>query len=158
MPLYILTTFTLENGQLLLNTSGNDKAKLAPNQLILTDTNGTSAQMSVISNFLYSDTALQSKGFSVADSSNSQKGAFFLTGTGKSKLDSDIITATETISATGDISTSGDIRASGDISTSTGHVIADTVNVNTLKINNISYVPTAITINGTSYTIPVSVI
>ena len=155
---------TLENGQLLLNTSGNDKAKLAPNQLILTDTNGTSAQMSVISNFLYSDTALQSKGFSVADSSNSQKGAFFLTGTGKSKLDSDIITATETISAGGNLTVggtatvTGDISASGDISTSTGHVIADTVNVNTLKINNISYVPTAITINGTSYTIPVSVI
>lgn len=155
---------TLENGQLLLNTSGNDKAKLAPNQLILTDTNGTSAQVSVVSNYLYANRAYQSKGFSVADSNNSQKGAFFLTGTGKSKLDSDIITATETISAGGNLTVggtatvTGDISASGDISTSTGHVIADTVNVNTLKINNISYVPTAITINGTSYTIPVSVI
>ena len=128
----------LENGQLLLNTSGNDKAKLAPNQLILTDTNGTSAQMSVISNFLYSDTALQSKGFSVADASNSEKGAFYLTNMGRSKLDVDVITATDTISA--------------------DYVMGDTVNTHTLQINNISYVPTAITIDGTSYTIPVRVI
>ena len=221
--------------QLLISTSGSDKAKLAPNQLILTDANGTSAQMSVISNFLYSDTALRSKGFSVADSSNSQKGAFFLTGTGKSKLDSDIITAAETISAggnltvggtvtvTGDISTSGNDKAKlapnqlvltdtngtsaqvsvvsnclyanrayqskgfsvadasnsekgaffltgtgkskldADIITATGtvsadYVTADTVNMHTLRINSTSYVPTAITINGTSYTIPVRAI
>ena len=128
----------LENGQLLLNTSGNDKAKLAPNQLILTDTNGTSAQVSVVSNHLYANRAYQSKGFSVADASNSEKGAFYLTNMGRSKLDVDVITATDTISA--------------------DYVMGDTVNMNTLQINNISYVPTAITINGTSYTIPVRAI
>ena len=57
---------------------------------------------------------------------------------GRSKLDADVITATDTISA--------------------DYVMGDTVNTHTLQINNISYVPTAITIDGTSYTIPVRVI